>query len=134
MSNYFISYHHFDVDFATILEMRLEQAGLTVWKDDQRLIAGDDWRTAIDRGISECLALLLVMTPEAKASEYVTYEWASAIGAGKKVVPLILREVKLHPRLQTIHYLNFSNPAARPWDKLFAALEVPIPRPTLCDP
>jgi hypothetical protein len=32
------------------------------------------------------------MTPDAKASEYVTYEWAFAWGAGVRVIPIMYKE------------------------------------------
>lgn len=62
------------------------------------------------------------MSPEARASEYVTYEWAFAWGCSKKIIPLMLRETSLHPRLATLQYLDFSNRLSRPWDRLYKAL------------
>jgi HEAT repeat protein len=58
------------------------------------------------------------MTPEAKASEYVTYEWAFALGAGIEVIPILLEPTELHPRLDALQHLDFSFRASRPWDKL----------------
>jgi hypothetical protein len=62
------------------------------------------------------------MTPEAKASEYVTYEWAFAWGAGIKVIPVLLKRTELHPRLESLQYLDFTNRTARPWDALIELL------------
>ena len=62
------------------------------------------------------------MTPAAKASEYVTYEWAFAWGAGIKVIPILLKETELHPRLETLQNLDFTNRNARPWDALIELL------------
>ena len=60
----------------------------------------------------------MIMTPEAKASEYVTYEWAFAWGLGIKVIPIMLRSTELHPRLEASQYLDFTNAKIRPWDRL----------------
>jgi hypothetical protein len=66
--------------------------------------------------------LIVVVTPSAKASEYVTYEWAFAWGVGVKVIPVLLEPTPLHPRLEVLQYLDFSIRSARPWDKLLARL------------
>jgi HEAT repeat protein len=65
----------------------------------------------------------VVMTPKAKESEYVTYEWAFAWGAGVRVIPILLKPTELHPRLEALQYLDFTNRMARPWDKLIEALQ-----------
>jgi hypothetical protein len=80
----FISYSHTNGDFAEILRTRLEGSGLNVWTDEDRLLAGEDWRNGIDQAIRSACALIVVMTPSAKASEYVTYEWAFASGSASK--------------------------------------------------
>jgi hypothetical protein len=62
------------------------------------------------------------MTTEAKASQYVTYEWAFAWGAGVKVIPILLKKTELHPRLESRQFLDFTNRNARPWDTLIELL------------
>jgi hypothetical protein len=121
MSQVFISYNHEDGDFTEILRGKLEQAGFTVWADTA-LRGGDDWRRGIDQAIREAFALIAVMTPEAKASEYVTYEWAFAVGAEVKVIPILLKRTGLHPRLESLQYLDFTSRQARPWEKLISVL------------
>lgn len=122
MPHIFISYRHDDVDFAENVKHRVEKAGFDVWMDSDKLNAGEDWREGIDQGIKTAAALIVVMTPEAKASEYVTYEWAFAWGAGVPVIPIMLRSTSLHPRLEALQFLDFTN-RARPWDRLLARLE-----------
>jgi hypothetical protein len=119
---FFISHSREDGDFAELLKLKLEQAGYTAWIDSDRLGPGVDWRQEIDQAIKKAGALIAVMSVDARGSEYVTYEWAFAWGAGVKVIPIMLRETPLHPRLATLQYLDFSNRIARPWDRLFSAL------------
>src|SRR6266567_457485 len=119
----FVSYKHEDSDFAENLIHRAEKAGFKTWADTDHLHAGEDWRAEIDQAIKNAFALTVNMTPEAKASEYVTYEWAFAWGAGVKVIPVILKPTPLHPRLETLQYLDFTNFNARPWEKLIAVLQ-----------
>ncbi len=80
----FISHDHDDADFAELLKMKLEKQGISSWIDSERLKIGQDWREEIDKGIENAIALIAVMTPDARKSEYVTYEWAFAWGKGKK--------------------------------------------------
>jgi tetratricopeptide (TPR) repeat protein len=120
----FISYQHEDSDFAEVLIHRIEKAGFKTWKDDNHLPAGEDWRAGIDQAIKDAFALIIVMSPQAKASEYVTYEWAFAWGAGVKVIPVLFKETPLHPRLEALQYLNFTDRVARPWETLINTLIV----------
>lgn len=113
----FISYHHNDLDFAENVIHTLEKEGFTTWADD-KLQAGEDWRTMIDLAIKNAFALIVIMTPSAKASEYVTYEWAFAWGVGVKVIPIMLELTPLHPRLEALQYLDFTNRKTRPWGRL----------------
>jgi len=118
----FVSYSHEDGDSAEILRREIEAKGFAAWMDEDRLSAGDNWREEIDQAIREAAALIVVISPSAKDSEYVTYEWAFALGVGIRVIPVLLKHTELHPRLKDLHYLDFTNRKARPWDKLFENL------------
>src|SRR4051812_48978118 len=65
------------------------------------------------------------MSPDAFESKYVTYEWAFALGIGIKVVPLMLEQTKLHPRLDTLQYIPFDDHFSldQAWGKLLAELK-----------
>src|SRR5438874_5341165 len=127
MGHVFISYKHGDGDFAEILVSKIKDAGFDVWidEDDDKLPPGANWRDEIDRAIKDAFALIVIMTPEARISEYVTYEWGFAQGAEVTVIPIMLKPTKLHPRLEMFQYLDFttSNRMARPWDILIKALK-----------
>jgi TIR domain-containing protein len=137
MNHVFISHSHEDGDFAEILNSKLTQAGFTVWTD-AKIRGGVDWRKEIDQAIKNASALIVVVTEEARTSEYVTYEWAFAWGAGVKVIPVLRKLTKLHPRLESLQYLDFTDQPSRPWDTLVALLreaesskpedEIPIKR------
>ena len=118
----FISYKHEDSDFAEILINRVEKAGFKTWVDSDKLAPGEDWRNGIDESIKNAFALIVIMSPEAKASEYVTYEWAFARGAGIKVIPVLYKSTQLHPRLEALQYLDFTIRTNRPWDTLLNVL------------
>jgi hypothetical protein len=109
--------------FARLAEMMLKEAGYDVWRDERKLHAGEEWRTAIDEAIKNCDAMAVVITPESCASKYVTYEWAFALGYGTKVIPLLVTTAEVHPRLAVLQRLDFTDRRAMPWDKLFREID-----------
>ena len=122
MSHAFISYQNTDSDFAGYLMLQLERASIDTWMDKERLRPGYDWSEDIDKAIQDSFAMIVVMSPDARASEYVTYEWAYALGAGIRVIPVLLKDTLIHPRLAKIQYLKFTDPHVRPWDALIREL------------
>lgn len=60
----FVSYA--SADRAQVVEplvRRLQDAGYTVWYDQQNLVGGDDWKREIDTAIRRCVAFIAVLTP-----------------------------------------------------------------------
>lgn len=118
----FVSYKHNEKEFADALIEQLQGAGFNVWLDTEQLRAGENWRESINHAIKDAFGMIVVITPDAKTSEFVTYEWAFAQGAGIKVIPLMLSPTKLHPQLEMLQYLDFTDRARPPWDKLIRRL------------
>ena len=131
MSTVFISYDREDSDFAELVQAKLHRADHTTFMDLEILNAGDDWRDKIDLTLRACQVLIVIMMPEAAASHYVAYEWAFALGAGVKVIPLELRTTELHPRLVVLQRILFTD-KARPWQKLLEEVQK-VPDLTLKD-
>lgn len=122
-ADFFICHAEEDGDFAELLKMKIEQSGYSAWVDTERLQAGRDWRGEIDEGIRDCCSLIVIMSPDARKSEYVTYEWAFAWGVGVNVLPIVIKPTPLHPRLEALQYLDFTNRLSRPWDRLLEILK-----------
>lgn len=121
MAHLFVSYRHETVDFAYLLASRLEELGFTVViNPDPR--AGEGWSPWIDRVIGEAFAVIALVTPESGASPFIAYEWSYALGAGIDVIPLLLSETDMHPRLNALQPLFFIDPLTRPWQALFDRL------------
>jgi HEAT repeat protein len=123
VAHLFISYAHVDRDFAGRLKGEIEKAGFGVWIDTERLRAGDDWRQGIDEAIKGAFALIAVMSPEAFSSQYVTYEWAFALGMSIKVIPILYRHSTMHPRLDVMQYIDCTDRENIPWDKILWELK-----------
>lgn len=120
LSQVFISYKREQSELVQPVESKLQEAGFDVWID-RKIHVGTEWREKIDEEIRKSIALIVIMTEEAKASEYITYEWAFAYGAGVRVIPLIYIEPdKLHPRLVTLQWLKHDD--FQLWHKLINSL------------
>jgi hypothetical protein len=118
MPNVFVSYSSGDSAFAEVAAKQLRERGIDVWLDHGSLRPGEDWRKGIDDGISSADALIAVLSPKSLASPYVTYEWASALDKGRRVVPVLIERTELHLRLEALQYLDFTDPETRPWQLL----------------
>jgi HEAT repeat protein len=123
----FISYAREDGVLARIMQDMLRKAGFDAWMDTERLYAGVTWRNEIEIAIREAHVLVVLVSPDARSSEYVTYEWAFALGANIPVVPVVHRDTAMHPKLAERQWLDFRqvDPDLRggsAWDHLFAAL------------
>lgn len=114
----FISYARKDHFFVELVRDKLREAGIEVWIDRESLLAGDEWRGGIDRGIADCQAVVVVLSEAAAASHYVTYEWASALGQYKTIIPVLLEPCTRHPKLAPIQHLDFTSRQFLPWDIL----------------
>jgi HEAT repeat protein len=119
MASVFVCYGREDRDFAEVVQAKLEKAGHETSMDFDILSAGDDWQTKLDVAIRNSDAVVVIMTPDARASDYVAYEWAFALGADVKIIPLEFRATEFPPRLDGLHRLDFTG-KNRPWDTLLA--------------
>lgn len=115
MSHVFISFSKDDREFAEEVSAKIKtQAGLDTWLYTERLPAGEHWRPAIDDAIKNCYALVLVLSPSSRDSQYVSYEWAMAVGLGKPVIPIMFRDTEdFHPKINDIEWEDFRQ--ERPW-------------------
>ncbi|MFT3705602.1 MAG: toll/interleukin-1 receptor domain-containing protein [Agriterribacter sp.] len=119
----FVSYCRNDGDFAELLKLKLEKEGIQTWVDNDGIDPGEDWRQDIDDAIRKSVTLIVIMSPEARESEYVTYEWAFAWGVNIQIIPIMLKQTSLHPRLAILQYLDFTNRITRPWDRLIKSIK-----------
>jgi len=118
----FISYSRGDAKFASKLRQQLNESKLAAWRDIDDLRAGETWQQAIDDALRTAAALIVILSPPAMKSEYVTYEWAFALGAGIPVIPILWKAAQLHPRLASLHFIDFTKPG-KPWLRLIDELK-----------
>ncbi|NEO15626.1 MULTISPECIES: TIR domain-containing protein [unclassified Moorena] len=86
----FISYGRADSKaFATKLEARLTQLGLTVWFDQKDIPPAVDWQHQIDNGIERTHNFIFIISPHSVNSKYCLKEIELAIKYNKRIIPLV---------------------------------------------
>ncbi|HSL31719.1 MAG TPA: toll/interleukin-1 receptor domain-containing protein [Anaerolineales bacterium] len=108
MQRLFISYSRKDIDFVRRLAGDLEKAGYDVWWDISDLRGGDDWVREIPTAIEASDFFIVVLTPNAAVSEWVSKEYTQALTLRKKIIPIMLRRTSVPFALNTINYVDFT--------------------------
>jgi hypothetical protein len=91
-----------DQAYVTKLAQNLIEAGIPVWFD-REIITGQRWVDVIEHQIDTCAAVLVVMTPDARTSEWVDREIDQAEKMGKPIYPVLLRGERFF-RLANLQY------------------------------
>lgn len=97
----FISYSSVDEDFAKKLAQTLEEIGIVYFFDRKDIDWGSSITGEIRKGLSECSAVVVVISPASLKSQWVPFEIGHAMDAGKKILPFLT-----HPSLDIPGYLH----------------------------
>ena len=85
----FISYARTDGEnFARDLRKRLLYEGISVWRDREEMIGGEDWWQQITKALEVVQYLVFVMTEEATKSPVIRKEWRFARQQGVCIFPV----------------------------------------------
>lgn len=103
----FVSYSRKDAGFVERLHSGLADRGKEVWVDWEDIGKGAMWRERIQAGIEAAAAVVAVLSPDFARSEVCSEEIEHAFLHGKRVVPLLRRELGGVPVLDGL--------AARNW-------------------
>ena len=112
MSHIFISYSHKDRRYVEKLEGKLIEEGFNVWID-HRIDYGSQWTETIERAIDNCDAYIVVMSEDAKKSEWVQREVIHAERRNKPFFPLLLSG-EFWFSLGNIQFVNVTNGSLPP--------------------
>jgi len=85
----FISYSRRDIRYVDELVAHLAASGVPYWVD-HKIDYGDQWEKVIREKVDTCALLVVVMTPDAEESPWVTNELERARFKQKKILPLLL--------------------------------------------
>lgn len=107
----FLSHAHQDSDFAHRLAADLHGYGFDIWIAPDSIRPGEQWVTAINRGLAESGIFLLVLTPNATRSRWVSGETDAAIHMEHQgylqLLPLDLQPTPMPPLLATYQMISF---------------------------
>jgi TolB-like protein/Flp pilus assembly protein TadD len=95
MPDIFISYSRKDSEQAELLTQLLASAGLSVWIDHSSIGAATSWSGEISKAITDCTALIVLLSPSSVDSKNVTREVALAFERNKKILPIDIEPVIL---------------------------------------
>lgn len=99
-----VGYHHVDAAFAIKLALDLKNMGVNVWLDRFDMTSEDDWIATSRSALSDCAVFLPVMSPDYVASRYGRHEVERAHGAGRVILPVLLRYVHASDWLVEVGY------------------------------
>lgn len=111
----FISYSRTDSDFANELVAGLTLAQFAPYIDKQDIAAGEDWQTRISNLIAAADTVLFTISPDSVASEVCAWEVEKALEFGKRVLPIVWRNVQpeaVPDTLKRLNYVYFDKPNA----------------------
>jgi hypothetical protein len=87
MPSVFLSYDRDDLKIVQHITNGLEEQRVSVWRDQERLRAGQKWPKALGDAIAKQDFFLLVWSEHAAESDFVEFEWTIAIALKKTIIP-----------------------------------------------
>ena len=107
MTKVFISYSRKDIEFAKRLTGELQKSDLDFWVDWEGIPPTVDWWKQIEKGIEEADAFLFLISPDSAASKVCGREIEHAVKNGKRLIPLIVRDIKGGEAPSQLSHLNW---------------------------
>jgi hypothetical protein len=85
----FLSYSRKNTDHANQLQQQLRSQDLHAWRDETNIPGASEWASVIEAAIERMDALVVIVTRESAASEWVEKECTAFLRNGKPVIPYI---------------------------------------------
>lgn len=107
MATVFVSYSRKDIGFAKRLTSELQNSDLDIWIDWEGIPPTVDWWKEIEKGIEEADAFLFLISPDSIRSQVCGREIEHAVQNGKRLIPLVVREVPSGEAPASLAHLNW---------------------------
>lgn len=91
LKHVFISYSQADLDIMHRARADLKQAGIPVWTDESIKTGASFWQGVIEDAIENAGCLLMLMSPDAKTSDWVRRELSYAAAREIPIYPALVR-------------------------------------------
>ena len=122
----FISYSRRDNDAMRRLVKHLRNQGITVWVDNEKLIPGTPiWEEEIEKAIRAASAVVALMSPDSKNSEWVRREISLADQYHKRIFPVLVsgdEDTSITLRLVTRQFVDLRQDEVSGLTALYGAL------------
>ncbi len=121
----FLSYSRKDAEAMRIVYWSLVDAGLHVWIDEGLEPGTPRWQTAIEQAILDTPCMVVLLSPNAKASKWVSAEVDYAQEVGRRVFPILVRGSRresVHLSLRSVQYVDGTQDLAGACVRLLPAL------------
>jgi hypothetical protein len=103
----FISYSRKDIRFADRLDLALKARGFEPLIDRTDIYAFEDWWRRIEALIVRADTIVVVLSPDAVASDICAREVAFAASLNKRFAPIVCRPVDVDAVLEPLRRLNW---------------------------
>ncbi|HEX3676372.1 MAG TPA: toll/interleukin-1 receptor domain-containing protein [Sphingomicrobium sp.] len=110
---FFLSYSRSDERIALQLAKDLRASGVAMWVDQLDIRPSEHWDRAIERAVSSCRGLIVILSPRSVASDNVADEISFAIDNGKSVLPVMIERCTLPLRLTRMQVVDATGNYAR---------------------
>lgn len=125
----YISYSHQDRAFVDRVVADLRSRNIRTWRDVEQLHGGDDWRKATSAALEATNLLLVFVSPNSMASEFVQSEWQEVARRGiNPIIPVIIKHAKMPNELTNRIWVDFAH---NPYEIAFNELVDTIQRNVL---
>ncbi|MBU1219432.1 toll/interleukin-1 receptor domain-containing protein [Myxococcota bacterium] len=101
MNKVFISYSSIDSEIAKEIATVLDRCNVEYFLDRKDVVWGDDVIFHVKRGISECLSVIVIVSPASLKSHWVSFEVGHSTALGKKILPFLT-----HPSLDMPSFMS----------------------------
>ena len=133
----FVSYSSKEFEIAEGIRQRIEGAGVATWMAPASIEGGTSYAEQIPRAIRACDLFVLVLSPRAMASIWVSREVDRALNEGKRILPFVIENAPLTDEynfyLTNVQrypaYQDFEGELARMIGDIRLFLGVPAPAP-----
>src|SRR5262249_19812272 len=105
----FLSYSRIDCKIADEIAKVLSELHVSCFLDVKDLAPGEDFEAKVMAELSECAAVLVVISPASLQSTWVSYELGYARGWRKQILPLVTKpepDLTLPIYLSRLHHLT----------------------------
>lgn len=106
MAQVFVSYSRRDLSFVEQITADLKNAGFDVWYDISGIGGGSRWRSEIENALRKSQFVLVVLSPDSIASEWVEREFLFASHLKLKIIPLMYRPCELPLSYINLNYID----------------------------